>query len=179
MSNHQVATRYARALFQLAEEQGQTEAVFHEVEALGRLLRASPDLAAFAANTALSGDQQRRVLEGLCADRVSALLARFLHFLAARRRLPALAAILAAFEGQYRESRRLLRAELIGAGEWRPDQVQALCRKLEAKYRMNIEAAVSTDPSLLGGFVVRVRDVVHDYSVRRQLDRLRTAIMHA
>lgn len=180
MSDYQVSTRFARALFQLAEERQCADVVYREMLNLSALLRdAGAPLAPLITHAALSEAQQRQVLKALFGDRLSPLTNQFLQFLAERRRLSVLPAICEAYDKRYRESRQLLHAEIVGAKDLAPEQVQALSRKLEAKYHMNIEAAVSTDPSLLGGFVVRVADVVHDYSVRGQLDALRTAIMHA
>lgn len=179
MSQYQVATRYARALFQLAEDQQCAEAVFGGMTDLLDLTRRNAAFADILRHAGLSIRQQRDVLEALLQGRVYPLVLRFLHFLATRRRLAALPEVCEAYIARYRDSRRQVRAEVVSALELRPDQVTLLCRKLEAKYQRQIEAVVSTDPSLLGGFIVRVRDDVHDYSIRGQLDALHTAITHA
>ncbi|MCC6579061.1 MAG: F0F1 ATP synthase subunit delta, partial [Phycisphaeraceae bacterium] len=73
----------------------------------------------------------------------------------------------------------ILKARLVSAFALRPEQIDALRRKLEAKYQKQIDLAVDTDSSLLGGFVVQVRDTVHDCSVRGKLTALYASLAHA
>lgn len=179
MSEHRVATRYAKALFQLAEEQLATDAVQHDLEKLEALIRANADLAAFLAHAGLSPAEQHSALETIFRGRVHDLVWRLLAFVVERRRLPHLHAICAAFAERYREARNILQANLTTAFELRPDQIAALRDRLAAKYQKQIELTVDTNASLLGGFVVRVRDVVHDFSVQGRLGALHAELAQA
>lgn len=179
MSEHRVAIRYARALFQLAEEQGAAPALQEELKGLLGLISQSPELAPFLANATLSQAEQSRAVQALFAGRISPLLKRTIDFLISRRRLAILSDLGEAYEELYRESRQILSAQVTSAFDLRKDQLDAIRRKLETKYQKTIELAAQTDPSLVGGFVLRVRDTVHDFSVRGRLHALYSTLAHA
>ncbi|MCE9616673.1 MAG: ATP synthase F1 subunit delta [Lentisphaerae bacterium] len=179
MSEYRVAARYAKALFLLSEEQGATVAVRQDLADLRRLIQATPDLASFLAHAALSSREQQVILDALFKGRAAPLTARLLGLLVERRRLMVLPDVCSAYEDFYRAAHQILEARLVSAYPLRPDQVEALRQKLETKYRHQIDLAVDTDAALLGGFVVRVRDTVHDCSVRGKLDALFTSLAHA
>jgi F-type H+-transporting ATPase subunit delta len=52
------------------------------------------------------------------------------------------------------------------------EQMRALSERFAQRLGRKIKATQKRDPSLLGGFLVRVGDVVYDYSVSHQLEQL-------
>lgn len=178
MSEHRVATRYARAVFQLADEQGQADAVRQDMAGLHALIASSADFRVFLTHAGLTAAEQRVALEALFKNRAAELVTRLLDFLVDRRRLPILGELCAAFEEQYRDARGILPAHVTSAFDLRPDQVEALRGKLETKYKKHVDMTVNTDAKLLGGFVVIVKDDVHDFSVKGRLEALRANLAH-
>ena len=75
------AKRYAKALFELAEEQGATDAVQRDFEKLAGLIRGNTDLAAFLSHAGLSPAEQQNGLKALFEGRVHDLIWRLLVFL--------------------------------------------------------------------------------------------------
>lgn len=179
MSRSPADIRYARALFLRAEEKGVSAVVNDELRVLRRLIRESSELAAFLSHPLLPADKQQIVLAALFSKRLSAVTSEFLGFLAFRRRLRLLSGICEKFEDLYLESRNILRISIVTAFELGREQVDAVKNAMAKKYGKQIEAEVTIDATLLGGFVIKVRDTVHDCSARGKLDTLRLALCGA
>lgn len=168
--------RYARALFLQAEEKGASVAVNDELRMLRRLIRDSSDLKAFLSHPLLPADKQQQVLTAIFGKRLNDVTSGFLGFLASRRRLRLLSGICEKFEGLFLESRNILRISIVSAFDMSREQVDAIQKAMAKKYGKQIEADVTIDANLLGGFVIQVRDTVHDCSVRGKLNMLQLAL---
>lgn len=179
MARSKAEIRYARALFRLAEEKGVADGVSAELRALRDVIRSSQELRDFLAHPLLAVERQESILRAMFERSLSELTVRFLAFLAVRRRLPELDGICDEFENLYLEARSILRIAIVSAFELRANQVEAICAKMAARHGKRVQATLSVEAGLLGGFLVRVRDTVHDYSVRGKLDAMRMALMQA
>ena len=67
----------------------------------------------------------------------------------------------------------LRRAEIVSAGALRDDQLERLRRALSTRTGAEVEVSIQVDPSLLGGVIAKVGDLVFDGSLRTQLRQLR------
>jgi F-type H+-transporting ATPase subunit delta len=90
-----------------------------------------------------------------------------------QRRLVDFPAIREEFERLASEAAGLRRAEIVSAGELRNDQLERLRRALSARTGGEVEVTARVDPSLLGGVIAKVGDLVFDGSLRTQLRQLR------
>ena len=179
MSALSIGIRYARALFRMSEQDGDTEHLQRELKDLRALIEESEDLSFFLNHVTLSESQQASIVKALFEGRVSASLSRFVRFLVNRGRLPILPDICDAYDDLYRESRNILIAEVTSAFPLRDDQVETIRQKMQKRYGKTIEMKVDTDPVLLGGFVIKVLDQVEDLSIKGKLEGLHTALCAA
>lgn len=173
MKNTRAARRYALALFNLAGDTGCVEEVLDDLRRIRTLLDDSDELRAFVAHPALTLEQQERGLRALFEGKGTDLTVRFLRFLAVRRRLAILDEACDEYERLCLDAKNILRVSIAGAHTLDARQVEDITKKLGEMYGKQIEAEVATDPALIGGFIVRVRDVVHDFSINGKLGRLR------
>lgn len=179
MPESRVAIRYARALFRTSEEAGNTEIVQRELQDIQSLIEESEPLSAFLDRVTLSSSNQDAVVTALFKNRASESVTRFIRFLVNRRRLPILPDVCEAYDNLYRESRNILIAHITSAFSLRDDQIETIKRKMHERYSKHIECTVNTDTALLGGFVIRVLDQVHDLSICGKLEGLRRSMRAA
>ncbi len=179
MKSGAAAKRYAKALFDLAGEQDHLEAIRTDVGDLTRLLEESPDFARFVSDPTIPADKRSEVLEALLKDRADPLTARFLAFLDSRDRLDQLPGICEVFTALYNEIKGILRVEITSAVPMTAEQVEQVKQRLHVKFGKQIESTESVDPTLLGGFKVRVGDTIHDYSIATQLQTLKQKLINA
>lgn len=176
MPESRAGKRYARALFSLATDGNEVDRVLEDVRGLRELIDSSEEFRGFVDHPALPEEKQKAVLKSLFAGRVSPLAERFLRFLVDRRRVALLGDVCDVYEDLFYEARKIQRITIEFSHPLRDDQVKAIETKMGARYGKQIETSTAQDESLLGGFRVRVDDVVHDYSVRGKLDGLRVAL---
>lgn len=172
--------RYATALYDLAAEQRQLDAVLDEGAALARLIDESAPLRTVLEDRRLDILVSRKaVLAVLEAQGFGQTLRNFVGVVADNRRLPVLRRILAALDALAVSRRGEVVAEVASAYPLTPEQrAQVQARLAEAGYsRINIRERV--DSSLLGGLVVRVGAKLYDASLKTRLFRLHYAMKGA
>jgi len=173
------ATRYAKALFELARDTGKLEVVRDDLVALEALRADNPELAAALASPVLPSAARLGLLDALLEGRADGLTRRFLRFLESKRRLPRLGAIVAVYQELWREHSGILEVTLISAVPLPADQRAALEERLAKRFQRRIVAEVAVDPTLIGGFIVKVGDNILDFSIRAQLRRVEQHILSA
>jgi len=170
---HELATRYAGALFELAEEQESVDAVADDLARLRLLFAESAELRQLVRNPTLSRDQQLSAVEAvLAAAEVSALTQRFAGVLATNRRLYLLDAVSEAFLASLAQRRGEVTAHVIAAQPLSEAQVGAITEALTGPFGSKLKLDLTVQPDLLGGLVVKVGSQMIDSSLRTKIDRL-------
>lgn len=172
------AKRYARALFNLARETGQIDAVKDDVSVLQSLALQSSELSHFLGDTHLPRRTREELLKRLFSGRLQPLSFRFLVFLESKRRLGLLEPICASFLGLHDTMKGIVRGRLTSAFELEPTDVTAISSRAEPGTGGQLRLDVNVDADLLGGFKLRVGDVVHDLSLAGQLRALRQRLVY-
>jgi F-type H+-transporting ATPase subunit delta len=177
MARAAAARRYAKALFALAHEDGRVGEVGAEVTRLGHALAASDELRAVLLRPLHPALQRRAVLREV-AERLGAspLLKNFLSFLVDQRRLVDWAEIEAEYGRLAAAAEGLTRVRVLSASPLSDAQRERLARALERKSGRRVELDVEIDPTLLGGAVAKLGDLVYDGSLQRQLLQLRASL---
>lgn len=172
-----LAERYAGALFDLAEADGALDQVNGELQALGGLIRDSKDLERVIRSPVISRGDQRNAIDAILEKQgASPLTRRFVGLVAHNRRLFALLDIIAAYKLRLERSRGETSAEVISAQPLTQDQVAAVGAALKKVVGSQVVLSTRTDPSLLGGLVVKLGSRMVDSSLKTKLLRLSFAI---
>ncbi|MHB2149207.1 ATP synthase F1 subunit delta [Calditrichota bacterium LG25] len=170
---NRVAKRYTKAIFQLAQENNILEQIEQDFLLLSDLLRQSDELDQFLANPLIREDKKMEALEEMVGPKANPMTKNFLRLLATKRRLRVLPAILENFRQMMLEYRNIVEGEVVSAVELDESQLAAIKKRLEEMWGKNVKLYPRVQPDILGGFVVRVQDVVIDNSIRLQLNKLR------
>lgn len=171
------AKRYAKALFALCRETQCLDAVNEDLTALRRLKAASDDFAHFMEDPMISPEQRARVLDELLVGKAHPTTIQFLHFLENKRRLAIFFQILPLFEALVHEDHGILKIGVRTASPLTDEQVEQIKQRMHERFDREILASVKLDPSLIGGFKVRVRDTIYDYSIATQLETLKRKLI--
>ncbi len=175
-----VASRYAQALFDLADESGQLDAVDGDLKSLKAMIADSLDLRRLIASPAFSQEDKGRAL-GAIAEKAkfSATTLKFLGLLAANGRIAALSGIITAFQALAARKRGLVAAEVTTAIALSAAQQKGLQAALRQALGKDPEITTRVDPAILGGLKVRVGSRLYDASLRSKLDQLKFALKRA
>jgi F-type H+-transporting ATPase subunit delta len=174
-----VARRYARALFELGVDRGRFEAFGAELAELAAMYASSPELRQTLENPVFKLDQRRAVLSKLLPSVApSGEVQTFASLLLDRSRLIALPAIARAYAEMVDAKLGRVNATVTSAQPLDPAtraQVQAALEKRTGK---KVVLTTGVDPSLIGGIVARVGDLVLDGSLRTRLATLQNRILN-
>ena len=181
MTSRGVATRYARALFDvsLAERQD-LEQIDGELSGIVALVSGNDALARALTHPAVPAARKRAVVEALLSrSPVNEMLARTLRLLADRDRLMLLPDLAAAFRSRLMDHQQVVRAEVTTAMALPADRVAALQQGLAAATGRKVQLEVRVDPSIVGGAVTKIGSTVYDGSITTQLARLKQRLIDA
>ena len=174
-----VARSYAKAVFALAQERGQADAVARELDAAAEVFVREPELRAFLSRpwvtTTVKHDAAAEIAARL---EVGPLTRDLLALVAAHGRAEHLPSIAAAYrelvDGAARRVRARVRTAIPLADPERTALAGGLSRVLGGQ-QVVLEEAV--DPALLGGFVAEIGSLLVDGSLDGQLARLRERLV--
>jgi F-type H+-transporting ATPase subunit delta len=105
------------------------------------------------------------------------LLRNFLLLLMHKGRLPQLDAICMHYKRMANDELHRVVAQVTTAVEMDAPQRQVVIQKIVAATHKDVQLETHVDPTLIGGLVVRVNNVILDGSVRGQLARMRKALI--
>ena len=176
----EAAGRYAHAVFDLAKEAKQLEAVEADFAKFAAAWKESPDLRAAARSPLIDPQEKATALIAVAARLgVTELGRKAIGVVALNRRASELPAIAAAYRTLVARERGARQAEIISARPLGEAEKSAIVEALGKQLGAKVEAEVSVDESLIGGFVARVGSRQFDASVKAKLDALRLALKSA
>ncbi len=172
-----LAGRYASALFDLACDQRQIEAVTNSLGALDQALLDSRDFAEVVASPLVSRDQAGKAFAALAPQlSLDPISASFLGVLARNGRKKELRAVIEAFRRLAAENRGETTAQVVTARPLSDNQLAALRDQLRTRAGRNVNIEASVDSNILGGIVVKLDSQMIDASIRTKLNRLASAM---
>lgn len=173
-----VARRYARALFELAQEQGTIEAVGRELLAASAELEI-PELAEVIGSPRLSTERRHTLIDSVAQQlSLSSLVATFLLLLSDKHRLPEIGAIARQYQQLEDDALGRVRMTVRSAVPLTQAQIDEISAVFGKQLQRTVIARAEVDPNLLGGIVVETEGKVYDGSVRSNLERLAQHMAH-
>jgi F-type H+-transporting ATPase subunit delta len=172
------ARRYARALLDVALQQGDPEALRRELRETVALLAAQKELRSALEHPALSAEVKRKVVGAVWGGRGgSPILLRLLGLLADRGRTSLLAAIEESFTALWNAHRGVVAAEAVAAVPLDEAQTRAVAEALRRATGKDVELQARADRALLGGLLVKMAGRTYDGTVRGRLRALRQRLV--
>lgn len=180
MSEGMVAERYAQALFEIGSESGQLALVADKLVAFAELYASSRELRKVLENPILDPQAQRGVIEEVCRRLgVPDLATKGLLLMGRRRRLSVIGAVAARLRQLSDERAGVLRAHVTTAQKMPENYYSGITERLAQITKKKVVLERSEEPSLLGGAVARVGDVVIDGSLRGRLEETERTLVAA
>ena len=173
-----IADVYANGLLGTTEKAGQTAAVIAEFDALMTdVLDRFPKFEAVLASALILPEEKSALIDRALGGRVSPLLVNFLKVVARHGRLDCLRAIHYQTLARYDELRDRIPVRLTTVTPLDPAMIARVTESLRGMLHGEPVLEHVTDPSLIGGAVLRVGDTIYDGSIANQLHNLRQEIL--
>lgn len=167
-----LARRYATALGWLAEERQLLDEVEKDLELVQSLLDGSDEFRFFLRNEQIAVSERCAFLERIFKDELQPLTLQFLYLIVRKHRARFLEDIIDAYVDYANERRGILVVRVTTAKELDEMLTETLREGLAKALNAQVRLRSSVDPSLLGGVVVRVGDLVIDGSALTRLTQL-------
>ncbi|MCH2548110.1 MAG: ATP synthase F1 subunit delta [Alphaproteobacteria bacterium] len=173
-----IAARYAQALFDLALEKKQLDAVKKDLDAVAEAYANSEDFRRLSESPALTREEKIAGIEAiLSANKASQLTRDFFRTLAENSRLAVTSYVVSEFNKRLAESRNEATAQVTSAYALSAKEVKQLQDALKkATGRDAIHVVTKEDPEILGGVIIHVDGKMFDNSIASKINRLASAM---
>ena len=172
-----LAGRYASALFGLAHDERQIDAVSRSLAALSSAIIDSREFAALIASPLIGRKDAAKAFAALAPGlSLDPITAKFLGVLARNGRKNELRPIIRAFNRIAADFRGEISAEVTSAHPLKDDQLDALKAQLKGRTGRDVTIDANVDPDILGGIVIKLGSEMIDASIRTKLNRLASAM---
>ena len=178
MSEEQVARVYAQALFDAAREAGVVEPARRELGDFVAALAASAPLRDVLADPQIDTGARRRVLAEVTRGG-QPLLANALQLMLERGRFSAVPELQQAYDDLAVVDEGVVEVEVTSAAELDARDREEDRRPCQEATGRRVELTRRVDPSILGGLVLRIGDVIVDGSVKARIRQLRRRLATA
>lgn len=175
-----VSGRYATALFELARDDKNVDAVKADLDKFAALLNESADLKRLVRSPVFTSDEQGKALAAVLAKAgIGGTTAKFLQVLTANRRLFAVADVIRAFRALVAKFKGEATADVTVAEQLNDKNLDALKSALKSVTGKDVALNVTVDPSIIGGVVVKLGSRMVDSSLRTKLNSIKNAMKEA
>jgi F-type H+-transporting ATPase subunit delta len=173
-----VGRRYAKALLELAREQGQVDVVLRDVASISDAWKESADLREITRNPVLPRPALKAAIDAVCERLgVSTLTRNTVLLLTDKGRLPQLEDVLQAVDALAEAETGSVRVEVSSAKPLSDAYYARLAEQLQRATERKVVLVKKQDPSLIGGVVTKVGDQVFDGSLSNRLSELRETLL--
>jgi F-type H+-transporting ATPase subunit delta len=171
----EIATVYARALFEAADEQDKLDEVREQLGQFADALDGDRGLQVFFFSPYFSTQEK---VEGLrrAIDGAEPIFLNFLELLLENHRMPAIFRIRREYDRLWKERNKLLPVHVTSAVELDEQTVQNIGDRIAEQTGRRVELSSRVEPDILGGIVVQVGNQVLDASIRNRLETLRKQV---
>ena len=178
MNDGLIPKRYAKALYKLAVENGDSHEIYEQLKPMLRGIKGLDDIKRVLLNPHVKEEDKGRVMMQLVGAKPGSSLEKFLLLVIRNNRAEFLRRIAFAYVNLYRQEHDIAKVDIISAAELPKEQADAIVDIVRQRMPgTTLEVEHSIDPELIGGFVVKVGDVLLDASVKNELKNLRLKLL--
>lgn len=174
-----VAKRYAKALFQLAQEQSLVAEVESKLTQIVSVIENDAKVRAFLSAPNITLAAKIGALKSGFDDKASSFVLNTVSLLIERGREGEIASVLEAYLKVAGEALGRADAFVTSSKPLSEEEKKKLADKFGALLGKSVRVTNVVNPELLGGVTVRVGDTLYDGSLRGKLDRLNKALQNA
>ncbi|WP_139491087.1 F0F1 ATP synthase subunit delta [Brevibacillus dissolubilis] len=165
-----VAKRYARALFEVANERGLVDQIETELKDILGVVQADQDLNQFLMHPHIAAAAKKEFVNDAFSKQVSEETSNFLKVLVDNGREADLAGIVATYVQLSNEARGIADAVVTTAKPLSEAELAELAAQFGKTVNKTLRLQSVVDPAILGGVVVQIGDRLYDGSLKSKLE---------
>jgi len=173
-----IAKRYARALFELAQESGKVEEIGRGLDVVDALYSAEDGVLKGLVSPLVSHEGKLAMLDAaITAAELDQTMGNFLKVLLDAGKFAALPNVAEEYRRMADEASGKLRGTATTPTALDAQSLEQMSKALSAALGKEVILESRQDPSIIGGVVARVGNLVFDASVRTQLQRMKESLV--
>ncbi|MDG2195150.1 MAG: ATP synthase F1 subunit delta [Polaribacter sp.] len=173
MKGTRAALRYARAILNLAKEAGLETDVNKDMQLIVATISESSDLQIMLKSPVIKASDKKRVLKAVFADNVNSISLGLFNVLEENKRMVLLAPIASQYTIIYDHLKSMHVAIVTTAVPLTKEIEEQVLNKIVELTGNKTSIENKVDPSILGGFIIRVGDLQYDASIANNFNELR------
>lgn len=178
MHNSQVNTRYARALYLLADEKNILESVRKDMDTIIQLMLENKEIEELLDHPVIKSSKKQQILHDIFKDNVSDETMSFINLTIKNRREKHLKNICRDFISTYKKKRGIRTAVLTTSFSLSRTHEEKIKKQIENAFKSPVELDTKVDKSIIGGMLIQVDDKQLDLSVARQIQELKEQFLN-
>ena len=176
MKSSRAALRYAKALLNFALENKQEKTVAKEMQTVLLIINESPELEAALDNPILSESKKGIIMAEVFKSNSKTTKSLFL-LLSTNKREGILVAVAAQYLSLYDRHQGIVEATVITAVALTQEVEKKVLEKASLLTSLKVQLKNIIDPTIKGGFILRVGDLQYNASVLDRLERLKRELI--
>jgi len=172
MKSTKAASRYAKALLELAIENNKVDAIAIDMQHLATVCAENPDFIKFLNSPVVRADKKISIFSEIFGqfDKITTL---FVNLIFTNRREFLFAEIAHSFNDQMKAYKGIVPMTITSASPLAASTRESILSKIRGSVKGELEITEEIDPELIGGFIVRMGDTQIDASISNQLNNLK------
>jgi len=162
MSDHKIASRYAKALIDLSVQQNNLDVILKDMKEFQSVLKQNHQIVSILKSPVIHGDHKMHILNRLFGKNFQKNTMAFFGIVIRKNRSYFLPLIADVFAEQYNVLNNIMIASVKTAqpvDQKLMDEIKIFIEKYTSK---KIDLKTSIDPSLIGGMVIQMEDKLFD-----------------
>lgn len=172
MKSTTAASRYAKALLELAIEQNKVEQVAGDMNYLLEANKETVDFQLFLNSPVVNAEKKIAVFRELFGQFEEVSLA-FIQLITKNGRESFLPTIAESFDRQLKEHKGIVPVKLVTAAPLDASVKAAILTKVEGTVKGQLEVTEVIDENIIGGFIIQIDDKQIDASISSQINKLK------
>jgi len=173
MIEERLGYRYAKAVFGLAKEKNLLDDARDDMEVIIQTCNIR-DFDLLLKSPIISSSKKRAVFNRVFGGKFKTQFTpELIKIILRKHREMYLSDIALSFVALYDKEKRIVRGEIISAVPMSKSQVREIVQKIEKQTGNRVLIEERVDPSLIGGFVLKVGDTLLDGSISASLNRVK------
>ncbi len=170
-SGHEIAEKYAQALFDLAEEEKISDKVKDDIGALAAVFQENAELKAFLANPGVVKEARVAAVKEIFTGKIEAVSLKFILLLVDKRFEGLLPLIAKNFGALLNEKEGKVEARVTTARELSANECESITERLTKMFNKPVVLDRHIEPGIIGGIIIQVGDKLIDGSISYRLKK--------
>ena len=176
MKSTKAASRYAKALLEIAIEHKKVDSILGDMNFLSQVSTESKDFEIMVSSPLVKSDKKIKIFE-VIFEQFEKETMSFIRLITNNNRENILPEIAMSFDTLVKEHRGIVPITIVTATKLDSATKEAILAKIRATVKGELEVIEELDESLIGGFLVKMGDIQVDATISNQFNNLKQSLI--